>query len=55
VRGGLVQRVQTWTLAEAIEQHDRWTVAQLAGRAGELAPRIPLVDGGFGNPQYKFD
>lgn len=55
VRGGLVQRVQTWTLAEAIEQGDRWTVEELARRAGELAPRIPLVEGGHGAPQYRFD
>src|SRR5215813_9147275 len=34
VRGGLVQRVQTWTLAESIEQGERWTVAELARRAG---------------------
>jgi NAD(P)-dependent dehydrogenase (short-subunit alcohol dehydrogenase family) len=55
VRGGLVQRVQTWTLAEAIEQGDRWTVAELARRAGDLTSRIPLVEGGHGNPQYRFD
>ena len=34
VRGGLVQRVQTWTLAEAIDQDERWTV----GRARAAAP-----------------
>jgi hypothetical protein len=55
VRGGLVQRVQTWTLAEAIEQGDRWTVEQLAARAGELASRIPLVEGGMGAPQYRYE
>jgi NAD(P)-dependent dehydrogenase (short-subunit alcohol dehydrogenase family) len=55
VRGGHVQRVQTWTLAEAIDQGDRWTVAELARRAGELAPRIPLEEGGMGAPQYRFD
>ncbi len=36
VRGGTVQRVQTWTAAEVIEHHERWTVAELAKRAGEL-------------------
>jgi NAD(P)-dependent dehydrogenase (short-subunit alcohol dehydrogenase family) len=36
VRGGVVQRVQTWTAAEVIEQDERWTVAELARRAGEL-------------------
>jgi NAD(P)-dependent dehydrogenase (short-subunit alcohol dehydrogenase family) len=55
VRGGLVQRVQTWTLAEAIEQGDRWTVADLAERAGELAPRIPLEERAHGQPQYRFE
>jgi hypothetical protein len=52
VRGGLVQRVQTWTLAEAIERDDRWTVAELAGRAGELSSRLPIVHGQHGHPQY---
>ena len=55
VRGGHVQRVQTWTLAEAIDQDDRWTVAELARRAGELTSRIPLEEGGMGAPQYRFD
>lgn len=52
VRGGLVQRVQTWTLAEAIEQHDRWTVTDLAQRASELASRLPFEHGQHGHPQY---
>jgi NAD(P)-dependent dehydrogenase (short-subunit alcohol dehydrogenase family) len=52
VRGGLVQRVQTWTLAEAIEQHDRWTVAELAARASELSSRLPLQFSPTGAPQY---
>jgi NAD(P)-dependent dehydrogenase (short-subunit alcohol dehydrogenase family) len=52
VAGGRVQRVQTWTLAEAIEQDRRWTVAELAGRAGELASRLPLEQGHSGHPQY---
>jgi NAD(P)-dependent dehydrogenase (short-subunit alcohol dehydrogenase family) len=55
VRGGHVQRVQTWTLAEAIDQDDRWTVAELARRAGELRSRIPLEEGGMGAPQYRYD
>jgi NAD(P)-dependent dehydrogenase (short-subunit alcohol dehydrogenase family) len=55
VRGGHVQRVQTWTLAEAIDQDDRWTVAELARRAGELTSRIPLEEGGTGAPQYRYD
>ena len=52
VRGGVVQRVQTWTLAEAIDQDDRWTVAELAQRAGELSSRLPLVEGAHGHPEY---
>jgi NAD(P)-dependent dehydrogenase (short-subunit alcohol dehydrogenase family) len=55
VRGGHVQRVQTWTLAEAIDQDERWTVAELARRAGELTSRVPLVEGSMGAPQYRFD
>jgi NAD(P)-dependent dehydrogenase (short-subunit alcohol dehydrogenase family) len=55
VRGGVVHRVQTWTLAEVIEQDDRWTVAELAQRAGELTPRIPLEEGTHGQPQYRID
>ena len=50
--GGLVQRVQTWTLAEEIEQDGRWTVAGLAARADELTSRLPLEQGQFGHPQY---
>jgi NAD(P)-dependent dehydrogenase (short-subunit alcohol dehydrogenase family) len=53
VAGGLVQRVQTWTLAESVEQDERWTVAGLAARAGELAPQLPLDAGRFGHPQYR--
>ncbi len=55
VQGGHVQRVQTWTLAEKIDKDDRWTVAELARRAGELTSRIPLEEGGMGAPQYRFD
>jgi NAD(P)-dependent dehydrogenase (short-subunit alcohol dehydrogenase family) len=55
VRGGHVQRVQTWTLAEAIDQGDRWTVPELAARAGELSSRIPLAEGSMGAPQYRYD
>ena len=55
VRGGVVHRVQTWTLAEVIEQDDRWTVAELARRAGELTPRLPLEKGAHGHPQYRLE
>jgi NAD(P)-dependent dehydrogenase (short-subunit alcohol dehydrogenase family) len=53
VRGGLVQRVQTWTLAEAIEQDQRWTVSDLARRADELTARLPIETGAHGQPQYR--
>ena len=42
VRGGSVQRVQTWTRAEEIEKDGRWTIAELAGRANELIPAVPI-------------
>ena len=38
VQGGKVQRVQSWTPAEAIEKSDRWTVTELAAEAKRLAP-----------------
>jgi NAD(P)-dependent dehydrogenase (short-subunit alcohol dehydrogenase family) len=38
VQGGVVQRFQPWTLAEKIEQRDRWTVEALAKEAPKLAP-----------------
>jgi NAD(P)-dependent dehydrogenase (short-subunit alcohol dehydrogenase family) len=52
VFGGLVQRVQTWTLAEEVEQDGRWTIDELAARADELTPRLPLEQGHFGHPRY---
>jgi NAD(P)-dependent dehydrogenase (short-subunit alcohol dehydrogenase family) len=45
VQGGKVQRVQSWTFAEAVEQPDRWSVADLtkalAPLGEELASRPP--------------
>jgi NAD(P)-dependent dehydrogenase (short-subunit alcohol dehydrogenase family) len=38
VRGGVVQRVQSWSTAQRIDKGDRWTVAELAGEATNLAP-----------------
>jgi NAD(P)-dependent dehydrogenase (short-subunit alcohol dehydrogenase family) len=38
VQGGTVQRFQPWWLAQKIDKGDRWTVAELAARAGELLP-----------------
>jgi NAD(P)-dependent dehydrogenase (short-subunit alcohol dehydrogenase family) len=42
VRGGSVQRVQTWTRAEEIEKDGRWTIDELAARAKELVPSVPI-------------
>jgi len=53
VSGGLVQRVQTWLLAETIEQSDRWTIEDLAARAGDLASTLPIVPGFMGFPSIK--
>jgi NAD(P)-dependent dehydrogenase (short-subunit alcohol dehydrogenase family) len=38
VQGGQVTRVQSWTMAEEINQDDRWTVADLAKAMTRLAP-----------------
>ena len=38
VQGGQVTRVQSWTMAEEINQNDRWTVADLAKAMSGLAP-----------------
>jgi NAD(P)-dependent dehydrogenase (short-subunit alcohol dehydrogenase family) len=37
VRGGVVQRVQSWSTAERIDKDDRWTVAELAAVGSKLA------------------
>src|SRR5260221_9817772 len=36
VQGGKVQRVQSWSPAEAIDKGDRWTVEELAAEASKL-------------------
>ncbi len=36
VQGGKVQRVQSWTFVEAVEQNDRWTVADLTAALASL-------------------
>jgi NAD(P)-dependent dehydrogenase (short-subunit alcohol dehydrogenase family) len=36
VQGGKVQRVQSWSPAEAIEKDDRWTVEELAAAGSKL-------------------
>jgi short-subunit dehydrogenase len=43
VQGGEVRRVQTWTMAETIEQDDRWSVAELSKAITALAPKNPVV------------
>jgi NAD(P)-dependent dehydrogenase (short-subunit alcohol dehydrogenase family) len=53
VFGGLVRRVQTWTLAEGVEQDERWTIDGLAARAGELAPSPPIGPGFMGHPTFQ--
>jgi NAD(P)-dependent dehydrogenase (short-subunit alcohol dehydrogenase family) len=40
VQGGRVQRVKSWSTVEQIDKGDRWTVAELAARAGELVPPL---------------
>ncbi|MGA0877788.1 MAG: SDR family oxidoreductase [Ilumatobacteraceae bacterium] len=39
VQGGQVTRVQSWTMAEEINQNDRWTVDGLAEAMSALAPK----------------
>ncbi|MFM7756758.1 MAG: SDR family oxidoreductase [Actinomycetota bacterium] len=39
VQGGQVTRVQSWTMAEEIDQNDRWTVDGLAQAMSALAPK----------------
>jgi NAD(P)-dependent dehydrogenase (short-subunit alcohol dehydrogenase family) len=53
VVGGLVQRVQTWTLAERVEQDERWSIEALAARAAQLAPGLPIEPGHLGHPTYR--
>ena len=45
VFGNLVQRVQSWMLAESIVAERGWTLASLAERAGELESTVPTVPG----------
>jgi len=44
--------VQTWTLAESIDHDGRWTVAELAARAGDLAPTVRTEPGFMGLPRF---
>ncbi len=39
VQGGEVRRVQSWTMVEAVEQDDRWTVSDLAKAITALVPK----------------
>jgi hypothetical protein len=38
VQGGVVKRVQSWTMADTVEQQRMWTVAELAEALAPLAP-----------------
>jgi NAD(P)-dependent dehydrogenase (short-subunit alcohol dehydrogenase family) len=38
VQGGVVKRVQSWEMAETVEQQSKWTVAELADALAPLAP-----------------
>jgi NAD(P)-dependent dehydrogenase (short-subunit alcohol dehydrogenase family) len=48
VAGGQVGRIRSWSLAESIDRHDRWTVEELTAEGPKLAgsggerPSIPL-------------
>jgi NAD(P)-dependent dehydrogenase (short-subunit alcohol dehydrogenase family) len=41
VQGGVVKRVQSWTMAETVERPDMWTVAELADALAPLAQPAP--------------
>jgi NAD(P)-dependent dehydrogenase (short-subunit alcohol dehydrogenase family) len=53
VFGGMVQRVQTWLLAENLQKDDRWTVDELAAQGGTLAPALAIEPGFMGFPSIK--
>ena len=42
VQGGVVKRVQSWTMAETVEQSEKWTVEALA-EAFEPARQAPRL------------
>jgi NAD(P)-dependent dehydrogenase (short-subunit alcohol dehydrogenase family) len=50
VAGGVVERVQTWLLAEKIEKQDRWTIDELAAQAENLVSRQAIEPGLLGFP-----
>jgi NAD(P)-dependent dehydrogenase (short-subunit alcohol dehydrogenase family) len=52
VFGGVVQRVQSWTLAEQVNKDGRWTVEELAAHAGSLTNAVPTTSGHFGHPTF---
>jgi NAD(P)-dependent dehydrogenase (short-subunit alcohol dehydrogenase family) len=43
VKGGLVRRVQSWSLAEQIDVGRRWSVAELAAEAHKLEATEPIM------------
>jgi NAD(P)-dependent dehydrogenase (short-subunit alcohol dehydrogenase family) len=40
VQGGVVKRVQSWTMAETVERADRWTIGELADALAPIAESI---------------
>jgi NAD(P)-dependent dehydrogenase (short-subunit alcohol dehydrogenase family) len=38
IQGGQIRLFRPWAMAETIEKHDRWTVAELADRMRDLTP-----------------
>ena len=38
VQGGTVTRVESWAMSQSVEQHDRWTVTDLAAAMATLRP-----------------
>jgi NAD(P)-dependent dehydrogenase (short-subunit alcohol dehydrogenase family) len=50
VAGGVVERVQTWLLAEKIEKQGRWTIDELAAEAENLVSRQAVEPGLLGFP-----
>jgi NAD(P)-dependent dehydrogenase (short-subunit alcohol dehydrogenase family) len=41
VQGGVVRRVQSWTMADTVERHERWTIDELAAALAPIAAAAP--------------
>jgi NAD(P)-dependent dehydrogenase (short-subunit alcohol dehydrogenase family) len=50
VFGGMIQRVQTWLLAESINRADRWTIDDLVAQGDKLASTLNIQPGLMGFP-----